>query len=146
CAFLDYDNDGNLDILLVGNPTPKLYRGDGKGHFTDVSQKTGFLPHCPKGGQWLGCAVGDIDNDGYPDIYLSGYHAGALWHNVGGKKFVDITRSAGIQPEDWGTSCGFADLDGAGRLDLLVANYVKYRADLLHAQQLCSVANIKTSC
>src|SRR5690348_18352819 len=76
CAFLDFDNDGNLDILLVG-PTLALYRGDGHGHFTDVTRETGLdTLH----GNFLGCAVGDYDNDGYPDIYISGYQAAVLLH------------------------------------------------------------------
>ena len=77
CAFLDYDGDGNLDILLVG-PHPALYKGDGKGHFTDVTKETGLDK---LSGHFLGCAVGDYDNDGYPDIYISAYRGGVLLHN-----------------------------------------------------------------
>ncbi len=77
CAFLDYDNDGNLDILLVG-PKLALYKGDGKGRFTDVTHQAGLdRLH----GHFLGCAVGDYDNDGYPDVYLTAYRGGALLHN-----------------------------------------------------------------
>ncbi len=77
CAFLDYDNDGNLDILLVG-PKLALYKGDGHGHFTDVTHETGLdRLH----GHFLGCAVGDYDNDGYDDLYLSAYRGGVLLHN-----------------------------------------------------------------
>src|SRR5579859_6769894 len=77
CAFLDYDQDGNLDILLVG-PKLALYKGDGKGHFTDVTVQTGLDKlH----GHFLGCAVGDYDNDGFPDIYLTAYRGGVLLHN-----------------------------------------------------------------
>lgn len=78
CAFLDYDQDGNLDILLIG-PKPALYRGDGKGHFTDVTRLTGLDKVA---GDFFGCAVGDYDNDGFPDLYLSGYRTGILLHNV----------------------------------------------------------------
>ena len=79
CAFLDYDNDGSLDILLVG-PKLALYKGDGKGHFTDVTHETGLdTLH----GDFLGCAVGDYDNDGFDDIYLTAYRGGVLLHNEG---------------------------------------------------------------
>ena len=133
CAFLDYDNDGNLDILLVG-PHLALFKGDGKGHFTDVTHQTGLdKPH----GHFLGCAVGDYDNDGYEDIYISGYRTGLLLHNNHGKSFTDVTRAAGIHPEHWGTSCGWADFDGDGRLDLLVANYVQFGPDPLRYPQRC---------
>src|SRR5260221_93900 len=82
CAFLDFDNDGNLDILLVGT-RPALYRGDGHGHFTDVTHATGLDGLI---GHFLGCAVGDYDNDGFPDIYLSAYRGGALLHNEEGSR------------------------------------------------------------
>src|ERR1041385_5115292 len=72
CAFLDYDNDGNLDILLVG-PKLGLFKGDGKGHFTDVSQTTGLSSLT---GHFLGCTVGDYDNDGFDDLYISGWQIG----------------------------------------------------------------------
>ena len=122
CAFLDFDGDGNLDILLVG-PTTALYKGDGRGHFTDVSHQTGMdRQH----GHFLGCAVGDYDNDGFPDIYLSGWHAGALLHNERGLRFTDVSASAGIPPQPWGTSCSWADVDGDGFLDLLICNYVDF--------------------
>src|SRR5205823_14090585 len=78
CAFLDYDQDGNLDILLVG-PKLALYKGDGHGHFTDVTHQVGLDR---LSGQFLGCAVGDYDNDGFPDIYLTAYRGGALLHNI----------------------------------------------------------------
>src|SRR5438270_845971 len=81
CAFLDYDQDGNLDILLVGPDHIALYRGNGHGHFTDVSHETGLDR---LRGHFLGCAVGDYDNDGFPDIYLTAYHGGALLHNEQG--------------------------------------------------------------
>jgi hypothetical protein len=121
CAFLDYNNDGNLDILLVG-PKPALYKGDGKGRFTEVtSSALGDLS-----GHFLGVAVGDIDNDGFDDLYLSGYRDGRLLRNESGKRFVDITKAAGLKPQPWGTSASFADLDRDGFLDLFVCNYVNF--------------------
>src|SRR5579862_9525797 len=99
CAFLDYNNDGNLDILLVG-PKLALYKGDGKGHFTDVTHETGLDK---LSGHFLGCAVGDYDNDGYDDLYISGWHTGLLLHNEAGKHFRDVTREMGLAPQPWGT-------------------------------------------
>ena len=100
CAFLDYNGDGNLDILLVG-PKLALYKGDGQGHFTDVTHETGLDA---LSGHFLGCAVGNYDNDGFPDIYISGYRTGVLLHNEQGKRFTDVTRQAGLKPQPWGTS------------------------------------------
>ncbi len=142
CAFLDYDNDGNLDIFLVG-PHPALYRGDGHGHFTDVTHPMGLDKLT---GHFLGCAVGDYDNDGYDDIYLSGYRTGVLLHNENGKKFQDATHAAGLKPQPWGTACAFAETEpGSGRLDLFVANYARfgYGDDI---PRLCSIKGVMTSC
>ena len=139
CAFLDYDNDGNLDILLVG-PHPALFRGDGKGHFTDVTRQMGLDK---LSGHFLGCAVGDYDNDGYADIYLSAYGGGTLLHNAGGKRFEDVTAQAGLRAQPWGTSCTFADVDGDGRLDLYIANYVRFGPD---SKQYCPAPGGETSC
>lgn len=164
CAFLDYDNDGNLDILLVG-PKLALYRGDGHGHFTDVTKQTELDKFS---GHFFGCAVGDYDNDGYPDIYISGYRTALLLHNeaaghrgnalakrpgndmpvdgqpVSRRIFRDVTAEAGLAPQPWGTSCGFADLNNDGFLDLYVANYVDY--DPQKPPQLCDSHGIKAAC
>ena len=121
-AFLDFDRDGSLDILCVG-PAPALYKGDGKGHFTDVSAGTGIGK---LKGHFLGVAVGDVDNDGWDDLYISGYGEGRLLKNNGGKGFTDVTASYSLKPQPWGTSAGFADLDGDGYLDLYVANYADF--------------------
>ena len=131
CAFLDYDGDGNLDILLVG-PKPSLFRGGGRGKFTDVSSAVlGNLS-----GYFLGVAVGDYDGDGRPDIYLSGYREARLLHNDGGTHFTDVTAASGLKAQPWGTACGFADLDGDGDLDLFVANYADF--DSRTEPQLCT--------
>ena len=141
CAFLDYDNDGNLDILLVG-PSLALYKGDGKGHFTDVTTTLGLDR---LRGQFLGCAVGDYDNDGYPDLYLSGYRTGLLLHNEQGKRFRDVTAAAGLKPQPWGTSAIFFDYDGDGALDLYVCNYLAFGPDTV--PQLCEAGpTLKTAC
>jgi tetratricopeptide (TPR) repeat protein len=132
CAFLDYDNDGNLDILLVGS-RPALFRGDGKGGFTDVTAETGMNA---LSGHFLGCAVGDYDGDGFDDVYISGYREGRLLRNQGGRRFEDVTRRVGLKPQPWGTSCAWGDFDGDGFLDLYVANYVDFGPNT--KPQLCS--------
>ncbi len=140
CAFLDSNNDGNLDILLVSTDHLALYKGDGRGHFTDVSAATGLDQFK---GHFLGCAVGDYDNDGYDDLYISGYHTGILLHNEHGCRFRNVTMAMDLTPQPWGTSCSFADLDGDGYLDLFVCNYLTFNAA---TPQLCKQSNIPTGC
>ncbi|HZO90429.1 MAG TPA: CRTAC1 family protein [Chthonomonadaceae bacterium] len=141
CAFLDYDNDGNLDLLLVG-PKLALYKGDGKGHFTDVTAAAGLEKFS---GRFLGCAVGDVDGDGYDDVYISGYREALLLHNEGGRTFRDITQEAGLKPQPWGTSCAFAEtVPGSGRLDLYMANYADFSLDV--GPLLCMQHDVETSC
>ena len=139
-AFLDYDGDGNLDILLVG-PKVALYKGDGKGHFTDVSATTGMDK---LKGDFRGCAVGDIDNDGFPDIYLTAYRGGALLHNEGGKSFRDITARSGIASQPFGTASAFGDINGDGFLDLYIGNYVVFGPNA--QPQLCENNGFKGAC
>lgn len=148
CAFLDYDSDGCLDILLVG-PHPALFRGDGKGHFTDVTKAAGLDR---LSGPFLGCAVGDYDNDGFPDLYLSAFRGGALLHNENfasksqgeGRRFQEVTHQAGLASQPWGTSCAFVDADNDGRLDLYIGNYVHFGPDV--QPQLCASHGQFTSC
>jgi hypothetical protein len=137
CAFLDYNNDGNLDILLVG-PKPALFQGDGKGRFTDVTSTAfGDLS-----GHFLGVAVGDIDNDGFDDLYLSGFRDGRLLRNESGKRFVDITKASGLKPQPWGTSASFVELEpGSGRLDLVIGNYARFGPEAAF-RQLCESKDV----
>ena len=138
-AFLDYDNDRDLDVLIVNGSTREqiatggdamvaLYRNDGGrrsdgwGRFTNVTVSSGFT----RRGWGSGVCVGDYDNDGAPDVHITAFGPDVLWHNTGSGSFTDVTRSAGIADTRWGTSCAFADYDRDGDLDLYVANYVKF--------------------
>lgn len=122
CAFADLDGDGWPDILLM-NPQPVLYRNNRDGTFTDVTASSG-IPRLPR---WpMGVAVGDYDNDGRPDLYLTALSGDRLLHNEGNLRFRDVTAAAGIANASFGTSAAFFDYDLDGRLDLFVANYVQW--------------------
>ena len=130
-AFFDYDNDGYLDIYFVNSaalpgvtydvkPTNVLYRNNGDGTFVDVSLIAGVGDT----GYGAGCCVGDYDNDGYSDLYVTNFGANVLYHNNGDGTFVDVTDGAGIGGGDkWSAGCAFLDYDNDGGLDLYVANY-----------------------
>jgi hypothetical protein len=145
CAFLDYDNDGDADILLINSqrwpwdkrptskpPTMGLYRNDGKGHFENVTAETRL--DVSLYGQ--GVAVGDYDGDGLVDVFISAVGHNRLFRNVDGKSFEDVTRQAGVAGADdaWSTSCGFFDYDNDGDLDLFVCNYLVWSKEYDVAQ------------
>jgi hypothetical protein len=144
CAFLDFDLDGWLDVLLVGEPACALFRNDGRGRFANVSSLTGLDRHR---GQWKGCAVGDYDGDGYPDVLLTGYRRLALLRNVRGAGLQNVTVAAGLREDNqghWGSSAGFMDLDGDGDLDLVLLNYVVFNEK---TPQLCELSpGVKSGC
>ncbi len=139
-ALFDCDNDGKLDIAVVndttidryqagGDPMITLYHQDGKGnrlHFTDVTQAAGLTTR----GYGMAIAVGDYDNDGLPDLYVTGYGHNVLYHNLGGCRFEDVTDRAGLRGGGFSTGAAWADYDRDGHIDLFVARYV--RADLHH--------------
>ncbi len=139
-ALFDCDNDGKLDILVVGDstidrylkggdPMVALYRQDGDLHFTDITQSAGLTTR----GWGMGIAVGDFDNDGLPDIYVTGYGHNVLYHNLGGCKFEDVTERAHVAGGGFSVGAAWADYDRDGHLDLFVSRYV--HTDIHHLPQ-----------
>ena len=130
-AFIDADGDGWIDVLLVNskdwNPTGRrstaaLYRNNHNGTFTDITRGSGLDIEIYA----IGVAVGDYDNDGRDDIYITALDGDHLFHNEGNGKFTDVTKSSGISNANFGTSAAWLDYDRDGKLDLFVANYVQW--------------------
>jgi enediyne biosynthesis protein E4 len=143
-ALLDYNNDGLLDIFLVngghvrditGSPISfdrrnpaywnRLYRQNPDGTFTDVTEHAG-LANAGDSNYGMGVAVGDYDNDGFPDIYVTNFGKNILYHNNGDGTFTDVTAKAGVAAGGWSASAGFFDYDNDGRLDLFVTRYLDW--------------------
>ena len=133
CAFLDYDNDGWMDIYLVNSgrcdfydPHPPLrnalYHNNRDGTFTEVTEKAGV----GAGGYGMGAAVGDYDGDGWPDLYVTQYGRSILYHNNGDGTFTDVTEKAGVAAPGWATSAVWFDYDNDGKLDLFVCRFVEF--------------------
>src|SRR5450432_1707797 len=133
CAFIDYDGDGFPDILLVNGEdwpghkrmasTLKLYHNNQNGTFTDVTAQAGLAISM----FGLGVAIGDYDNDGRDDIFISALGQSHLFHNNGNGTFTDVTKAAGLWgPNEFSTSAAWVDYDRDGKLDLVVANYVQW--------------------
>jgi hypothetical protein len=135
CAFLDYDNDGWQDILLVNSmnwPEHKgaktfsaLYHNNKNGTFTDVTKEAGLAVEM----YGIGCAVADYDNDGLIDIYITCLGANHLFRNLGGGRFTDVTAKASVGDTGFSTSAAWFDYDRDGKLDLFVCNYVEWSVD-----------------
>jgi hypothetical protein len=159
-ALLDYNNDGLLDIFFVNggrisSPLPasddfdrhdpkywnRLYRQNKDGTFTDVTEQAG-LANAGDGNYGMGVAVGDYDNDGYPDLYVTSYGKNILYHNNGDGTFTDVTAKAGVAGGGWSESAGFFDYDNDGKLDLFVTRYMEW--DTKHSKD-CG-GNFHTYC
>ena len=134
-AFLDYDNDGWADVLLLSGtrleglpkgqgPTPRLYRNRGDGTFADVTARSGLA----RVGWASAVTVGDYDNDGFDDLFLTYWGQNALYRNRGDGTFAEVTEKARLATRGtrWGSGCAFVDYDRDGDLDLFVANYLKF--------------------
>jgi len=143
-ALLDYDNDGRLDLFFVNgaridDPMPegkmpdksdpkfwnRLYHQNADGTFTDVTEKAG-LSGMPQNFYGMGVAIGDYDNDGFEDIYVTSYGGNTLYHNNGNGTFTDVTKKAGVGGGGWSASAGFFDYDNDGKLDLFVTRYINW--------------------
>lgn len=135
CAFLDYDDDGWQDILLVNSMNwpgragaksyPALYHNNQNGTFTDVTKEAGLAVEM----YGLGCAVADYDNDGFDDLYITCLGPNHLFRNLGSGKFQDVTAKAGVGDPGFSTSAIWFDYDKDGKLDLFVCNYVEWSID-----------------
>ena len=132
-AFLDYDGDGALDLYLVNSgrlpelsnepeTANALFRNEGAGHFSEQTAQAGVGDR----GYGMGATVGDYDNDGWADLYVTNFGPNALFHNRGEGRFADVTATADVGCPGWGTSAAFADVDLDGDLDLFVGNYLDY--------------------
>jgi len=150
-AFFDYDRDRDLDVLIVtgstfqslrtgGSRMVTLFRNDG-GRFTDVTGAAGLL----RRGWGTGVCVADYDNDGFEDVYVTGYTANVLWHNAGGRTFTATSQAADT---GWSTGCAFGDYDRDGFVDLYVARYVDLQPGKVpsRASGTCHFLNIEVAC
>jgi enediyne biosynthesis protein E4 len=149
-AFLDYDNDGWLDIFVLTGArmdrtapqaTNRLYKNNHDGTFTDVTEKAGLV----RTGWAMGVTVGDYNNDGFEDIFVTYWGQNVLYRNNGDGTFTDVTKEAGLlKPARWGTGCTFIDYDRDGHLDLFVSNYVVF--DPKTVPENCDWRGIKVNC
>lgn len=141
-GFLDFDNDGWLDVFLVGAPRCGLFRNKGGGVFEEVTAAAGL----EASGSWIGCAMGDYDGDGFTDLFVTGYRKCALYRNQGDGAFTDVTTAVGLALTDrWYTAATFADFDRDGFPDLYVGAYCKFGPE---SRQYCVLHQngVETGC
>jgi hypothetical protein len=156
-GLIDCDNDGKLDIITVngstidrfregGDPMITLYHQDPGFKFTDITKSAGLT----RKGWSMGIAVADYDNDGLPDIFVTGYNGNALYHNLGNCKFEDVTEKAGVVGGGFSTGAAWADYDRDGRVDLFVSRYVHFDMNKLpnfgKNEKNCSFKGIPVQC
>ena len=148
-AFVDYDNDGLLDIFVVSGPgsPARMYHNEGGGKFRDATRELGFT----REGWGQGVCAGDYDNDGYTDLFVTYWGQNSLYHNVSGHRFEDVTARMHLTQDRvrYNTGCAFVDYDNDGKLDLFVANYLKFDFDSTPkpgANPYCFYRNIAVNC
>ena len=155
-AFLDYDNDGWLDIFLlsgtrrdgpVEGATNRLYKNNRDGTFADVTEKAGLV----RQGWACGVTVGDYNNDGFEDLFITGWPQNALYRNNGDGTFTEVTEGAGLAHpgKRWGSGCTWVDYDRDGRLDLFVSNYLVFDFEKIPAAgatQNCNFKGVPVNC
>lgn len=156
-GLIDCDNDGKLDIVVAngstidhfrhgGDPMITLYHQDAGFKFTDITQSAGLT----RKGWGMGVAVADYDNDGLPDIYVTGYNGNALYHNLGNCKFEDVTDKAGVSGGGFSAGAAWADYDRDGLVDLFVSRYVHFDIDKLPTfgsdEKTCRFKGIRVQC
>ena len=141
-GFIDYDQDGFQDVILISAPRCALFHNLGNGTFQEVTATAGLTAE----GDWIGCAVCDYDNDGYPDLYVTGYQRSVLYHNQRDGTFKDVTAQAGVAMNGkWSVAATFADFDRDGLPDLYVGTYCVFGPD---SKQYCVLHQngIQTGC
>ncbi|MDP9159382.1 MAG: CRTAC1 family protein [Acidobacteriota bacterium] len=156
-GLIDCDNDGKLDIITVngstlehfrhgGDPLITLYHQDANFKFTNITSAAGLT----RKGWGMGVAVGDYDNDGLPDIYVTGYGGNALYHNLGNCRFEDVTERAGVAGGGFSTGAAWGDYDRDGHLDLFVSRYVHFDINKLPSfgsdEKTCRFKGVKVQC
>lgn len=157
-ALFDYNNDGLLDVFFVNGSSfeiladphlprssGRLFRNNGDGTFTDVTRASGLINE----GWGTGVTIGDYDNDGYRDVFITNFGTNALFHNNGNGTFTNVTREAGLEGGNWSTGCAWGDYDRDGRLDLYVSRYVdfdKARIPAPGSNTYCHYQGIPVAC